>query len=616
MKANIEEEIDFIRLVQEQEIIGTIGSPNGIDEYVIDFRSTAFKKPLYGNVAAFIHSEFENEEIKRKIILCVITEILTRNTWHETTVLKSIIKERGYIPYLSENSDTKSGRLLMLSSLIKEGNELIATTMGSTPSSGITVYELPIDLLQNYKMKSRWNLGFWNNTKIPLPVEIRHFGDSKDDGLGEAHFTGIFGKTGSGKTVFAAQVLAGYAKHQNMGILLLDPQGEFHKNKLGGSTEFEYDFLATILAARRNSKKIKNLSIRDFSLDSDNVDIYFKLLVVSGLLGRLGLEEGAKKASNMEELKEILFKEISSGNKTTNNISYEEFIDHCIQTVNATYKQGTALTGMINRLNDRKNNQSLERIYNGIIEVFSTNKNSLEDLIKLFLEDKCFIILDISDWDITKIGSIDLTTLKAMVLNEIIFKILNVAQMNFRDKNETTNGLIVIDEAHNYVPQIEDHMGDEEKSLASKLASSVRVSRKLGIGWMFITQSITDFSKEIFKNLHNYFFLYGLQIGRDKDHLISVVGKENSKLYDAFADPKSTGKFPVLLQGSSVRFSTKAAPVSIISFNSDKQFMEHNQLLEQYEEAKRLVTSDTNIFSLENQILDEDEKEDVENFKM
>ena len=44
---------------------------------------------------------------------------------------------------------------------------------------------------------------------------------------GEAYHTGIFGMTGSGKSGFAAYLLAAYAQHPDLGILIMDPQGQF-----------------------------------------------------------------------------------------------------------------------------------------------------------------------------------------------------------------------------------------------------------------------------------------------------------------------------------------------------------------------------------------------------
>jgi CO dehydrogenase nickel-insertion accessory protein CooC1 len=63
-----------------------------------------------------------------------------------------------------------------------------------------------------------------------MPFWLKHFGNSAD-GAGEAYHIGVFGKTGSGKSGLAAYVLLGYARHKNMGILFVDPQGQFTSGK-------------------------------------------------------------------------------------------------------------------------------------------------------------------------------------------------------------------------------------------------------------------------------------------------------------------------------------------------------------------------------------------------
>ena len=55
---------------------------------------------------------------------------------------------------------------------------------------------------------------------------FKHFGGGAH-GVGEAYHMGVFGKTGSGKTGLAKMLLGAYARHPEMGILVIDPQGEF-----------------------------------------------------------------------------------------------------------------------------------------------------------------------------------------------------------------------------------------------------------------------------------------------------------------------------------------------------------------------------------------------------
>ena len=74
-------------------------------------------------------------------------------------------------------------------------------------------------------------LGTAYDTSVSVPFRFNHFGDPKDGGGGEAYHIGVFGRTGSGKTTVAANMILGYAQHhENMSILIIDPQGQFYED--------------------------------------------------------------------------------------------------------------------------------------------------------------------------------------------------------------------------------------------------------------------------------------------------------------------------------------------------------------------------------------------------
>src|SRR4029077_7521184 len=62
----------------------------------------------------------------------------------------------------------------------------------------------------------------YRNDDLTLPVNMRDFADDR----GAIH-TGIFGSTGSGKSAIATFVLACQFRHPNLGVLFIDPQGQF-----------------------------------------------------------------------------------------------------------------------------------------------------------------------------------------------------------------------------------------------------------------------------------------------------------------------------------------------------------------------------------------------------
>ena len=83
--------------------------------------------------------------------------------------------------------------------------------------------------------KSYSILGTAYGSTVKMPMWFKHFGRGSQ-GAGEAYHIGIFGKTGSGKSVLAKMIMTAYSKHTQMGIFVLDPQGEFAKDFRENST--------------------------------------------------------------------------------------------------------------------------------------------------------------------------------------------------------------------------------------------------------------------------------------------------------------------------------------------------------------------------------------------
>ena len=79
-----------------------------------------------------------------------------------------------------------------------------------------------------YKLVS---MGSAYDTNVKVPFWFKHFGNPQEGGAGDAYHIGVFGRTGSGKTTTAANMILGYAmNNQNMSILILDPQEQFYKD--------------------------------------------------------------------------------------------------------------------------------------------------------------------------------------------------------------------------------------------------------------------------------------------------------------------------------------------------------------------------------------------------
>jgi hypothetical protein len=101
--------------------------------------------------------------------------------------------------------------------------------------------------------------------------------------------------------------------------------------------------------------------------------------------------------------------------------------------------------------------------------------------------------------------------------------------------------------------------------LTKEIVDSVRTTRKYGIGYMFITQTIESMNEEIVRQMRIFGFGYGLTSGQELRKVSEVVNNPSAiQLYKSFIDPSSNGKFPFMFFG----------PISPLSFTGSPLFIE------------------------------------------
>ena len=169
-----------------------------------------------------------------------------------------------------------------------------------------------------------------------------------------------------------------------------------------------------------------------------------------------------------------------------------------------------------------------------------------------------FVILDLSE----RQGQTINENLQAMFVNIIENKIKEKGEKFYRD-NHKVNCLIVMDEAHRFISK-----GSEDNQIAAlteEITDSIRTTRKYGIGYMFITQTIESLDMEILRQIRIFAFGYGLTSGQELRKVSEVVNNNAAiQLYKSFIDPSSNGKFPFMFFG----------PVSPLSFTGSPLFVE------------------------------------------
>ena len=135
------------------------------------------------------------------------------------------------------------------------------------PPTGSRVFRVDqvlLDQLLSVYQKEIVYLGKAYANDVLYPMWFKHFG-SGNGGAGEAYHLGVFGKTGSGKSGLAKMMLCAYARHPQLGILVIDPQGEFSLELSG--TRVGQQRLPLDQVIRGHGKEIHVFHISDIQLD-------------------------------------------------------------------------------------------------------------------------------------------------------------------------------------------------------------------------------------------------------------------------------------------------------------------------------------------------------------
>ncbi|MGI0048633.1 MAG: ATPase, partial [Nitrososphaera sp.] len=148
------------------------------------------------------------------------------------------------------------------------------------------------------------------------------------------------------------------------------------------------------------------------------------------------------------------------------------------------------------------------------------------------------IIIDLSDVNVPT-DTLWNDRIRMIVINEFLQSLSNEAQYVYKEGN-SLNTLVVIDEAHRLAPR-EPQNNVELETIKTTLKDAVRTTRKFGLGWMFISQTLSGLDREIINQLRIYVFGFGLAYGTELQGLREIIGgnDEAIRLYQLFKDPQS-----------------------------------------------------------------------------
>ncbi len=579
------------KLMQRAERVGTLGSPSSTGTLSVEILETAVSKKLVGEMILFNFIQDSKEHFG----LGQINEVILKNKWLEDPTMRALARRRGNVNQVSGMQDTHRADV-MVSAVFGLGEKgFEPSVLGTVPPTGTMLHLVNdeiLDLLLNRYKNEIFYLGRIYGSETKLPMWFKHFGTGPA-GAGEAYHIGVFGRTGSGKSVLAKMITLAYARHADMGIFILDPQGEFALGLGDGAPGIKS--MGNVLCKpvlRKLGREavvydIENILLQDWYL-------FTHFLKEFGFFSDLGIKYEDYQEIAADYLEDFLR---DSGTVSFQNLSEETLLDvlnYLYRVAEKIYAGKAGYDRVRSNVDELKQKMEegtfsrTQRTWNTVIRFFkwSSGKKTPAQIINdhvLTTEKKPVVVIDLSKKaeGVSEISWNE--SIKPLIIGTFLGALVREAENHYKE-GKSLNTLVVIDEAHRFVPsgRLENR---NSESVRRTLIDAVRTTRKYGLGWMFISQTLSSLDREIVEQLRISFFGFGLSMGSELRSLTEIIGGSQSamNLYQSFRDPHSSfdlesRQYSFMTVGPVSPLSFAGTPLFFNAFNDVGEFLRANNL--------------------------------------
>ena len=517
-----------------------------------------------------------------------------RNRWHEDATFRNLIKRTGEIPPITNRQDTRTAELVVGATFRQATNGYEPDLLGMVPPTGTRIKRLnqaSLDSLLQVYQEELFYLGRAYANDVFYPMWFKHFG-SGPRGAGETYHAGVFGKTGSGKSGLAKMLLLAYARHPELGILLVDPQGEFSL-ELSGSMIGQQQ-LPVRQVLNDLGRPVQVYRVQDLQLDE--WELFEELLVALHFTERLGIPIGS--SDNSRKAAEIIRTALERNNYRLDSLASEAALRDALQAVTNTqnaqqiYSTSGRATQLVNFVQDILQNRIGEvfESWRPLAELFATGPGRRQlygvvaDLVGQGTtegQSRPIVALDLSERGNQRFWS---ESLQSRLIKKLLDTLVGYATRQL-GTSSSANVLVLLDEAARLAPAGALERGSQAEQLRSTLRHAVRETRKYGIGWFFVSQTLGGIDNDILQQLRSLFFGFGLALGDEFRKLREFAGGDDRAmdLYQSFRDPHSAPRpelreFSFMAVGPVSPLAFSGRPLFFSAFTDSSEFLTVNHL--------------------------------------
>lgn len=580
-------------MTSDQARVASVGSPSSNHEIVLRLAPDARNFPLVGSVVYLVNPMGDGEELA----LGSITQVTTTNRLLEIPQMQPALSAAGEVRgWTGDAGDLRDATIRVQAAWRRGGPQEAWKSSGPSlrmsPATGTDVYVLNNETVAGLveSAKDIHYLGYLlGSDRVRLPMSLPHFAGD----MGAWH-GGLFGMTGSGKTAMSGYLIAGQLRHEELGVIIVDPQGQWSSEE---GLAFSLQGFAEELGRQVRIRRISD----DLRLPRDS-DLLIDLLRQTHFTKDLHMKDPSTTEAFWYEAKKYFDNHPGWDERPGDAVLYD-LLAHLAteQVAGRIYLTPDRATRFSERVDETRNDprafESTRRNFAPIHNLFQPLNASgerrdevLASFAEIFNQErtgpKPILILDMSSrgaFDMDDVNEdaeqyeaiLGRDDIKATILRSIFSNMKRASERQFGE-GVTLNTLVVLDEAWRYAAPTANESSLHISELSKELAGYARDTRKFGIGWFFISQSPRNINPDIWSQLTLRLFGNGLS-GADLEKMVDVLDSRDSlQLYRMFAPPSATRQWPFMLVGPGSPLAVTNAPVTFNAYSDFDDFRQDN----------------------------------------